>query len=188
LLNPEESIYPMLKIINKKTYLLEFPNSIKNEIGIYIDVFPKDGLPSNKFLSFVLCKSVRTLILLNWFVKVSIYKWKDDEKLFKRVLSFVGRAFVNKNNKNIFQKLLTKIAKMYKFENSKYVSTIIAGGMKNTVLKEYLNNYKLHEFENLYLNIPKGWDEYLTKLYGDYMQIPDKSQRGKHDYIAYELS
>lgn len=37
-------------------------------------------------------------------------------------------------------------------------------------------------FENLLLPIPKGYDMYLRKLYGDYMAIPPEEKR-EHHYV-----
>jgi len=67
---PENNIDPMLKIIDKRTLLIEFPDTIKNQIGVYIDVFPKDGISSWSLLSHLRCKLVYYLGLLYCLIKL----------------------------------------------------------------------------------------------------------------------
>ena len=185
LLEPHQNIYPMLKIIDSSTCLIEHPDTIRNSIGVYIDVFPKDGIPDLSYKSYLLCKQVRFLVQWNWFNKVSIYKWEKYGNIIKKIIARIGRKVINEKNRNIPLKMLLKLATKYSFDESEYAATIVAGGMANCVKREYLDRYELHKFENLMLNIPVGWDEYLTKLYGDYMRLPPKEKRVKHDNIAY---
>ena len=64
---------------------------------------------------------------------------------------------------------------------------------EKTFIPEYQELYlQLHKFENLEVNIPVGYDEYLRKLYshingGDYMVLPPEEKRIKHDNEAYWL-
>ena len=38
----------------------------------------------------------------------------------------------------------------------------------------------LHDFEGRQYWIPKGYDEILTMIYGDYMKLPPEDQRKPH--------
>jgi lipopolysaccharide cholinephosphotransferase len=182
---PKDSIYPMIKIVDCRTILIEFPKTIKNKTSVYIDIFPKDGLPKSLFLSKILCKTVKFYVLWNWFNKVSIYKWRKNQNIIKKIASLIGQKIVNERNKNFPLNHLQKKAQKYSFDESIYCSTIIAGGMANRVKTNLLNTYEKHQFENLLINIPIGWDEYLTKLYGQYMNIPNKEKQVMHDNEAY---
>ena len=43
-----------------------------------------------------------------------------------------------------------------------------------------------HEFEGRTFMIPNGYNEWLTSLYGDYMQLPPEDKRASlHDIEAY---
>ena len=185
LLEPHQNIYPMLKIVDSSTYMVEYPDTIHNEIGVYIDVFPKDGIPDLSRKSYCLCKWVKFLILCNWFNKVIIFKWEKHGNVIRKIIAYIGRKIINEKNRDKPLKRLLKLATKYGFDESQYAATIIAGGMANCVKRECLESYELHKFENLMVNIPVGWDEYLTKLYGDYMTLPSEEKRVKHDNIAY---
>lgn len=184
LLPAEDSIYNNLKILDKRTKLIEFPQNIRNEIAVYIDVYPKDGLPDNSFKSYWLCKKVHYLDLLYWFNKVSIHKWKKSANIMKRMAAFLGRGIMNDKFKYWPLKKTDQLATRYKFDESPYVATIIACGMNNCVKRACFES-KLVKFENLMLNIPVGYDDYLKALYGDYMTPPPPEKRAKHDNVVY---
>lgn len=189
LLLPENSIYSYLKILDKRTRLIEFPGKFKNEIGVYLDVFPKDGVPDLSYKGYWLCKTVHFLTMLYWFNKMSIYKWRNSPNLFKRLAAFIGRLIMNDNIKYWPLKQTNKLVEKYKFDESPYVATILSNGTKNCVKRECFESFQGEKFEELILNIPIGYHEYLTALYGDYMTPPPvEKQSKKHDYVAYWLS
>jgi lipopolysaccharide cholinephosphotransferase len=181
---PLDSIESYLKILDKRTVLIESPNSINRIIGVYIDVYPKDGIKNLGFLSEVQCKLVELLLLKNYFNKVCIKTWPKKESLLKRFIAFVGKLITF--DKDLELKIALKICKIHTFDESKYSATIESGGMKNCVQKKDIDKYALHQFENLLLNIPTGFNVYLEKLYGNYMTLPPPSQRkSHHDFIAF---
>ena len=50
----------------------------------------------------------------------------------------------------------------------------------------YIKESILVDFENEQYAIPVGYDEYLTKHYGDYMQLPPEEKRTKqHENQVY---
>lgn len=189
LLLPENSIYSYLKILDKRTKLIEFPGKFENEIGVYLDVFPKDGVPDMSFKGQCVCKIVHFLTLFYWFNKVSVYKWQKSSNILKRTAAFIGRLLMNEKIKYWPLQQTNKLVKKYKFDESPFVATILANGMKNCVKRECFASFQERKFEELNLNIPVGYDEYLKVLYGDYLTLPPiEKQAKKHDYEAYWLA
>ena len=41
IMTEKEGIYPFAKVIDTNTLMIEFPNTHRNEIGVFIDLFPK---------------------------------------------------------------------------------------------------------------------------------------------------
>ena len=80
-----------------------------------------------------------------------------------------------------------KIYGLCKNNNSKYVS--IPSGRKHYFKETYLRDGQVQvtkcEFEGHKWNIPKDYDAYLKKMYGDYMKIPPEKDREEH--IVLEL-
>ena len=189
LLPPENSIYSYLKILDKRTKLVEFPGKFRNEIGLYLDVFPKDGVPDLSYKGYWLCKMAHFLTLLYWFNKVSIYKWRNSSNILKQTAAFIGRLIMNDRLKYWPLKQTNKLVEKNKFDESPYVATVLSNGMKNCVKRECFDSFQGKKFEELILNIPIGYDVYLKALYGDYMTLPPvEQQTKKHDNIAYWVS
>ena len=53
--------------------------------------------------------------------------------------------------------------------------------------KEIFDEYIDIEFENIKFTIPKGYDCFLKKAYGDYMQLPPEDQRITHQISKLDL-
>ena len=187
-LTPEESNYVMAKIIDTRTVVIEFPETHRIVISVYIDLYPKDGLPDKSKKSYRVCKKVANLAVRYYFNKKLIYSWKKSGSIVKRTLAFFGRHLLTEKSKQKPLVKINKLAKKYAFDDSPYVATIIAGGMKNCVPTSCLSTYIPHKFETETLNIPVGYDEYLKALYGDYMTLPPEEKRYVHNNEAYWLT
>jgi len=184
LLMPENSIYTYLKIVDTRTLLIEDINNTKNNIGVYLDIYPKDGLLSMGLYSYIKCEIIRILCLKHWFNKVTIHKWKKSRQLTKKIIASFGKLTLKDPN-NALKKML-KIAEKNSFDDSPYVATLESGGLKNCIHSSHFKERKLQQFENLQVYIPCGFHEYLTVLYGDYMKLPpDHEQQSHHVYDAY---
>ncbi len=186
-LTPENNHYVMAKILDTRTALIEFPETIRNVISVYIDVYPKDGLLDKSKKSYRVCKKVKNLAISYYVNKKLIYTWKKSKNIIKKIFAFLGRTFLTEKQKQKPLIKLNKLARRYEFDNSPYCATIIAGGMQNCVPTKCLSEYVLHDFEQYKFNIPVGYDEYLTALYGDYMVIPPENKRYVHDNEVYWL-
>ena len=52
--------------------------------------------------------------------------------------------------------------------------------------REIFDDYMNVPFEDITVSIIKGYDEYLSRMYGDYMQLPPEEQRvPHHGFTAY---
>jgi len=152
-----DGIYAMPKLIDKRTTLIEFPKTIKNRIGVYVDLFPKDGIPELSLWNRILCKRVAFNAKKNWFNKVSIYKWKNHGSLLRKAIASVGRRVIKDKDRPL--RRLLRLATKYNYDSSAYVATIVAGGMANCVKKECFDSYLLWDFEDRKNRVPVGYDE-----------------------------
>lgn len=192
IMTAEEGIYPFGKVVDTRTLMIEFPNTHRNKIAVYMDLFPKDGVQDFSKKSFKKCEKVAFLGKVYWFNKLSIYTWKKHGNIVKKIIAWFGRNFITQKMRYRPLKKIDKLAKEFAFDDSPYCATIVAGGMANCVPTDYMNKYELHRFEDLQVNIPVGYDKYLRKLYshingGDYMVLPPEEKRIKHDNEAYWL-
>jgi lipopolysaccharide cholinephosphotransferase len=186
LLLPKDSIETYLKIIDKRTILIEhISKSKQREIGIYIDVYPKDGLKRINLPSRLKCFRVKLLNDFYW--NITTFKcYFNSKPNFKKRLIYKMLIALYKNPNNILKRI-DAISQQNSFDESPFVATIVSGGIKNAVKREYLSNYFLTSFENLNLYIPVNFHDYLLKLVGlDYMVPPPKEKQvTHHKYDAY---
>lgn len=184
---PEDTIYPFLKIADDRTVLIEFPNRNPMECGVYIDVFPKDGIVALDWKSKLLCKTNEWLHLWHWFNKFSVQAWRRDN-LIKRIIAAVGRTVIRHPNRPVQwqQRLIHHHNCRYTADEYRYVTTLVNGEFHKCAPIDCFEDYVVAEFEGLPFRIPKGYDTYLHCLYkGDYMQLPPEEERYHHETLVY---
>lgn len=153
------------------------------DIGINIDIFPLDSLPGTYeqakkyFLKINKLKNIITLKHL---------EWEEDRKFYKNIIVILAKVLNIIPDKIILSKI-DKMSKKYKMEDSKYLAVMCgAWGVKEITNKKYFDKVKQESFAGRLYNVPVGYDEYLTGVYGDYMVPPPKSKQvTHHGSVAY---
>ncbi len=67
-----------------------------------------------------------------------------------------------------------------KFEDCEYVACMVDNFYIMPFKRDFLGKGVKVDFENLKVNAPENYDEYLKVLYGDYMKLPPEDQRENH--------
>ena len=154
-------------------------------IGIFIDIFPIDGFPSNDTL-FKL--HVRRLKLIRTQINAVIRKdFRKEEKyrLAKKILKHVWRG-----SGNDYCRKLNRVAKKYDFNKCSHVgvTTTTDHLLRERNPKKIFAKTVYMQFEDMKLPGFSGYDHYLRHLYGDYMKLPPEDQRvGHHLFKAYQI-
>lgn len=74
-----------------------------------------------------------------------------------------------------------KAATFYNQSGGEYVTSFEYGGcLKDKIREREIYPLKKVKFEHLEINLPANNDEFLRKVYGDYMQLPPEDQRVNH--------
>ena len=181
--NDKNYIGLFTKISDVQTVLRE-DNSI-GEIGVNIDLFPVDGLPSSKWGRYI---HIKWMKLLQGFIVSQISTDISHKSFIRKVeISIIRFLLIFIRNKQKLTELIINQARKYDFDKSEYVADVVWGYgtreiMKRTVVEEYIEG----NFEGGFFLIPKYYDEYLKNMYGDYMKLPPEEERiGKHKITAY---
>ena len=185
---PQDGLFLYAKICDRRTHLVEYPDTLRSELSIYIDLFPKDGLPSDMKKAAVICRKVKILSDMYWFNKYSVKVWKMKNNPLKKAVAYIASPFV-KDSLYPLNKAL-KIATQYDYDSSDYCATIVAGGMHNCVPKDCFALAVPVLFEGYTFSAPVGYDKYLRTLYshinnGDYMKLPPENQKIIHNIEVY---
>lgn len=177
LYNTENYPYAYAKVDDNKTLLVEhvdhpFP------IGVNIDVFPLDGVPDDAVLRkqyFKRIEKLRRKILLK---NVSIDF--NSRGILKNLALLVGKILLLSSSvREIALKLDSIIDKHC--NQTKYVCNLVMGNGYGTEFRRVVTQGTCEvKFEGKMYTTMKGYDEYLRRTYGDYMQLPPEEKRVTH--------
>lgn len=180
---------PFLKMIHKNILI---DSEFYDDGFLWIDIFPVDGLPGpekNKEVKRVYkqCEVVRRILLLNL---------ADDSKgaingnkaksLLKKVLIPIAKIF----GIDWCSKKIIKLEQEYPYDMSKYVGVVGWGlyGPGERMKKEDFEKSTQVMFEGNEMPAMSCWKEYLTNLYGNYMELPGESERVAHNMKAHRVN
>lgn len=170
----ENYLKPFVKIDNSKTVLEELAEE-PIKMGVNIDIFPIDVVPDDKrkqrrmYNRFQFYKS---LIDLKNIKEATTRAW------YKNALVFMFHYLLRLVPMKMLISALEKNATKYKGVKSKFCGVAVWGyGAREINLRKNWDEVMEVDFENTKAPIPKGYDNYLTCVYGDYMQLPPEEKR-----------
>ncbi len=180
--------YPYAKICDAKTVLCERTcNRYDVDMGIFIDVFPIDGIGDDydtAVKNFNKTEfSQELLVAANWkkYARSKTHAWWLEPVRF----AFYLLTRCTKIEK-LTQKVEKKLTK-YDFDKSNYVAVLCGSYRKREIIggsacKTFVPvTFEGHEFMGF-----AGYDTYLSSIYGDYMQLPPEEKRvAHHEFNAY---
>ena len=188
IIQTEHTLFGYIKVQDKRTELIEYPDTLRLPIGVYIDVFPKDGHPDSTILAKVHCRIAQCLCNIYWFNKYSVKVWKKNGGIIKKIIAYIAAPFVE--DRTLPLHLADRVARKYDITKSKYCSSILAGGIRGRVPTKCFTSSVEVTFEGHTFPAMVGYDQYLRKLYenindGDYMKLPPEEQKIIHDTEVY---
>ena len=169
------------KVLDKQTILYE-PDEKGIKLAVYIDVFVYDNVPANPIVI------KKMYILRDFWRDCNLLRTKDFEPLRNRLTkAFIGflRILVKPFPRNFFALGWSKHAKKYSKTDTKFIGDFTGYG-KMVCDISIFDELDEHEFEGKTYKIPKGYDQWLTRRYGDYMRLPPAEKRvSTHRFKAY---
>lgn len=178
--NDKEYPLPFAKIQDADTTLIERMH-LKYLGGIYLDVFPLDGVPESRFKQRI------------HFAKYEFYKrvlyliHRDPYKHGKGPSSWAPLLCRKLFTLNGVQESIRKVMTQYNFDQSALICDY-DDGMKGIMAKEILGTPTPVSFEGEEVWGVYKHDIYLTQKYGDYMTIPKQSGQRQHNFHYLDLN
>lgn len=151
---------------------------IGRDVGVCIDIIPVYGAPNTKTEMLKHFKNLKrkSRIVNCWVMNFS--KWKEIRKLTnKGKLFFVIKKILSVCFSNDSLTNLINEYKKFDFEKCDYMLAGTHNGMGEWQPKKNMESYILHKFEDSEFYIMTGYDNNLTGLFGDYMQMPPENKR-----------
>lgn len=133
--------------------------------GLWIDIFPLDGMPASlrkrKWLTWIDMKLLRRRFLSYQYVS----------KIFHiKVVNFL--IIIILPSKRLAYKISKRLSIKYKYDDSELIWWNWNNRAKRNIRREWFDRYQLIDFENIKIRAPYKCDEYLIEHYGDWRNLP----------------
>lgn len=160
------------KIRLKGTYLHEPEDDYAtNEMhGIYVDIFSLDNVPNNNFLARI------QYILAKYYLCYQLGQRKYHKTTFKKKL-MIGLSSPMKIH--FIRKMIIYYIEWFNQRETNRVGFYYGRTrFKTAITPRFIYGKPLYvKFEDTQLPVPQHYHEYLTQMFGDYMQLPPAEQR-----------
>lgn len=182
--NTKQYFQPFGKVVNTKTKLIETYARPIDDMGVYIDVFPVDGIPAGVENREQFWRKITKIKNLN---TVIYEKNIDGESAIKHFIRLVLFYLFRPLPANIIAKRISRFAEKVDFNASETVASSIFGyGRDEEVVRSVFDSYVDVDFEGRKFKAMSGYETFLHNIYGDYMQLPPEEKRVlKHNFKAY---
>lgn len=172
--------YMFSKVCDTHTKLVEHHNKFVENLGVFVDIFPVDYLDDTFELSNKIMASFRfkkyLLTCWNW-KRFYINKAKNRKRQVIRFIFFIMSRFASRQR--LIKKMNDRISML---SQERRYSGCLFGSYDSKDIFETKMFTKLCdiEFEGHLFMCFQEYDEYLRKLYGDYMKLPPKEKQITH--------
>lgn len=159
---------------------IKYQNYENLDLGIFVDVYPIDGVPRSAIGQKIFYARQKILLELSKESNRRYFHPQNRFKMLRKAVALVARPIGTR----FFVERIDRIAKKYDFEKSEYVacSVPVHYGARETIKRELMSQAVLVPFEGKMLPVPVGYDTYLSNLYGDYMTIPKDAEKNGYTH------
>lgn len=184
------TVYPyMITRISDDRYRIVKDNEKEYGMGIFIDIYPFDGLGNTRREAFKFGMTGDLLSSLCYQSTRLHCATETTMSSLHKLIKLPAFWFSKAVGKDFFQKRLKKLENIKAYDEYMYVGCVVwlSGGMKDIFKREWFEVYEMHKFECYKFRIPKQYDLILRHIYGEYMELPlEKDRVGHHCYKVYE--
>nr|WP_313975631.1 LicD family protein [uncultured Psychrobacter sp.] len=153
--------------------------------GAWLDIFPLDYTFDNKYLQkihFFINRRIVVLIPLKYDV-LDIDKLSEKNRVIAPYIKSISKI-IPRGVINCLLDINSIVPRKF-FRRKNYLANLNgAWGIKEVAPKEIFDSRKLYEFESKLFFGPKEASFWLTKVYGEFMQLPPERDRQSHHNIV----
>ena len=175
--------YTFHKLYDTETTLVENTRQ-KIKRGIYLDVFPIDGMGDTEEEAARHLKKIRRSLYLLLCKTTGIRKGR---RAYKNLAVALVRC-IPFSAKRLLRRTVSLCAE--RDWNDCALSGIPVGAyaMREIMPKEVMGTPTLYRFEGIEIYGPEKYDEYLTRVYRDWRRLPPEEKRvSHHDFVFLDL-
>lgn len=146
--------------------------------GVWLDIFPLDGMPVNRWERF------------RWIRKLRHLQGYNDKRRFGEARERTGlrrlrwellKPHVMPKPFDFYARKYDECLKSYPYDEAEFTSfASFPRGYKHVFPTKYFEDFQVVPFEDYHIRIPAGNDAILKTVYGDYMRLPPPEERRQH--------
>ena len=171
----KDFLYSYTKLYDTNTTLMERGN-IECKRGVYIDIFPLDGIGTTYDEAI---KNFKKVDMVNMFLRTRTCAIRKGRRWYKNLSILLSKCIpsVLVDNKKLSIQL-DYLANSINNDQADYVANLMGSYREKEIVKrELFGKPVLHQFENISIFIPERYDEYLSKIYGEWKKLPPIEKR-----------
>ncbi len=171
---PDDYYNFFMRLINQDTYLKYWEYPFLMTTGVSIDIFPLFGLPSQQKEREFFYKTIR--LLNERYISTYIENDKDTQKVI--------------STRHNLQRQIEDMMEQYSFDECEWIGNVLSKYREKEIMPRAIYQDYVHlKFENDLFAAAGGYVDYLSRMFGDYMQLPPERDRmNTHDYNAYVVN
>lgn len=177
--------YPFARIVDTRTHIKQKYIGNDSTDGVWIDIFPIDGLPNSKEAQIKIYKEAQFIYKL---MMLNASRFGSGTTLVKKLAKMIAIPCARIIGDKRCDKKLEELASQKNYTEAEYVGCVIwgLGGAGEIMKKSEFESYVQVSFENVKFNAISCWDLYLTNKYGEYMQLPPEKEHASHSFEAWK--
>lgn len=180
---------PWAKLQLKGTKRLDASTaSTKTQCGIDIDIFPYDNMPKYPVFQWIhsnICWMLRGLYVF----KCGYTVLNRENSLKKKIGSGICKVLSFFLPKPVVSRMMDMHFQKYNRKNTGYVMNLSSAYsyQRECVKRDVIADVVELEFEGIMFPAPSKYHEYLTQVFGDYMQLPPEEKRIQHAIVELDF-
>ena len=178
------SNFPFMKLVDTRTDIsVEYYDDRYNVRHIWIDILPMDGNSDDPEKCAAAC---RISHILRHALTLKMAQTGEGKSRLKAALKPFAKAALLPIPMLTLCQMIDDVSKSFPFDEGKTVCCIMWGcGPREKIDRKQYMTPVWKEFEGDLYPVPSNYVEYLTNLYGDYMQLPPVEKRVVHGITAF---
>lgn len=154
-------------------------------MGLYVDIFPIDAMPSDKDLQN---KYIWKFNFYRNIYNIRSIRLSSQRSFLKNIFLMISRLVTFFIPLSYLPYKIDKISKSYKYAEHNLVSIAATADQRLILDKELFSDGIKLKFEDMNANVPRAYTEILSKNYGDYLKLPPIEKRvSHHEHKAFEF-
>lgn len=178
--------YPFAKACHGNTVLIEEDTRQDGvPLGVYVDIFPVDGIGNTARTGRIRCSLFQVLhgleICANWtsYRRSNLRKWYYEPARY--VCYLLSRCLGRRR----IDRMLQRVISACDFEHSAYAGRLVGDyGSREVMPRCVFTELTEAPFEGEQFSVIRQSDHFLRQLYGDYMQLPPKEKQVTHHHFS----